>query len=419
MNKKCPQKHLQRTLLLVLALLLPLFALAQTGETTVDALVKMGFENVSWAENSEERVFLLENNVYRATGVGIGKALDEIQKSGMPDGGKLCRLIVLNNNVPMISLCCNTGELEGKEVSRKDWNVSYDLGDGWDLVKGEKRRNSSLYKVDFLVYPEVSFKNVKLSVMYEFLINVSPALEVSLWRGSKLSAQVIVPILNQYGYKYDDVRPGFVTLSQKFRLPFNIFVTGTIGTFNNNRWGADLKVEHFFKNERFSVDGRFSYTGWGEWGEYILGDMINPFRYGYDKNSMLFTGSVGGSYYLPRYNMQFSLHGEKYLLGEYGVRFDMIRYFRYCAIGFYGMKVQYAGNKGFNAGFRFQVLLPPYRYKRHSYEPRVMLSRNMGLSYNAGNEFVYGKGFKAQASDNIMESNRFNPYYIKSELLNF
>lgn len=295
MDRKCTQKHLQRTILLFLALFLPLFVLAQNGDYTVDALVKMGFENVSWAENGEERVYLLENNVYRTTGVGIGVALDEIQKTGMPEDGKTCRLIVLNNNVPMISLCCNTDELKGKEATRHDWNVSYDLGDGWDLVKGEKRKNSSLYKVDFLVYPEFSFKNVKLSVMYEFLINAAPALEVSLWKGSKLSAQVIVPILNQYGYKYDDVRPGFVTLSQRFRLPFNIFVTGTIGTFNNNRWGADLKVEHFFKNERFSVDGRFSYTGWGEWGEYWLGENMNPFRYGYDKSSMIFTGSVGAS----------------------------------------------------------------------------------------------------------------------------
>ena len=419
MDRKCTQKHLQRTILLFIALFLPLFVLAQNGDYTVDALVKMGFENVSWAENGEERVYLLENNVYRTTGVGIGVALDEIQKTGMPEDGKTCRLIVLSNNVPMISLCCNTGELKGKEATRHDWNVSYDLGDGWDLVKGEKRKNSSLYKVDFLVYPEFSFKNVKISVMYEFLINAAPALEVSLWRGSKLSAQVVVPILNQYGYKYDDVRPGFVTLSQRFRLPFNIFVTGTIGTFNNNRWGADLKVEHFFKNERFSVDGRFSYTGWGEWGEYWLGENMNPFKYGYDKSSMIFTGSVGASYYVPRYNLQLSLHGEKYLLGEYGVRFDMIRHFRYCSIGFYGMKVQYAGNDGFNGGFRFQVLLPPYRYKRHSYVPRVMLSKNVGISYNAGNELIYGKGFKAQASDNIMESNRFNPYYIKSELLNF
>ncbi len=43
----------------------------------------------------------------------------------------------------------------------------------------------------------------------------------------------------------------------------------------------------------------------------------------------------------------------------------------------------------------------------------------MGTIYNAGNEQRYYKEFKAEASDNIMEKNSFNPYFIKSELLNF
>ena len=34
-------------------------------------------------------------------------------------------------------------------------------------------------------------------------------------------------------------------------------------------------------------------------------------------------------------------------------------------------------------------------------------------------EGKYYKEYKAEASDNIMERNSFNPYYIKSELLNF
>ena len=46
-------------------------------------------------------------------------------------------------------------------------------------------------------------------------------------------------------------------------------------------------------------------------------------------------------------------------------------------------------------------------------------SANMGIVYNAGNERYYYKEYKAEASDNIMEENSFNPYFIKSELLNF
>ena len=70
-----------------------------------------------------------------------------------------------------------------------------------------------------------------------------------------------------------------------------------------------------------------------------------------------------------------------------------------------------------NGGFRFQVALPPYKYKRKNM--RVLPPDNWGMSYNAGNERYYYKGYKASPNDNIMQQNQFNPYFIKSELLNF
>ena len=54
----------------------------------------------------------------------------------------------------------------------------------------------------------------------------------------------------------------------------------------------------------------------------------------------------------------------------------MIRHFRYCSIGFYAMKAEHAKANG---GFRFQVALPPYKYKRKGYIPRVNTSTNMGI----------------------------------------
>lgn len=60
--------------------LLPLKGICQTGESTVDALVEMGFENVGWTEDGNERVYVLQNSAYRLQGVGIGKAVDVIQR---------------------------------------------------------------------------------------------------------------------------------------------------------------------------------------------------------------------------------------------------------------------------------------------------------------------------------------------------
>ena len=70
------------------------------------------------------------------------------------------------------------------------------------------------------MYPEVSLKNLVITQVYQVLFNLSPAVEVSFWKGMKLTAQVIFPVYNDgYGDLADKVRPGFRTLpTNKRRL---------------------------------------------------------------------------------------------------------------------------------------------------------------------------------------------------------
>ena len=382
---------------------------AQTGEQTVDALVEMGFENVGWTEDGDERVYVLQNTAYRLQGVGIGKAVDVIQEMGLPED-KPCRIIVLDNNVPQISLYYHP--IKGDTVSvaeRRDWNVSYDLDGSWKKVRKVKKKNRSLFKVDVVVYPELKLRNLIITQVYEVLFNLSPAVEVSLWPGMKFVGQVIFPIYNEYGPAYEQIRQGYITLSQSVRLPYNIFLTATLGTFNNERWGGQLDAKYYFKDERFSLEGSIAYTGRSRFRNWRW--KVSPLK--------RLTWSVGAGFYWPKYNTQFSLNVEQYLLGEKGVQFQMVRNFRYASIGFYGMKVQHAGNDGYNGGFRFQIALPPYKYKRRGYIPRVLPSEYWGMSYNAGNERYYGRSFNPRVDENVGTENSFNPYFIKSELLNF
>lgn len=387
--------------------LLPLKGFCQTGESTVNALVDMGFENVGWTEDDGERVFVLQNSAYRSQGVGISKAVDVIQEMGLPEK-KACRIIVLDNNVPQISLYYHP--IMGDTVpqaERRDWNVSYDLGGTWKEARKVKTKNSSLFKVDVLVYPQLAFKNLIITQIYQVLFDLSPAIEVSLWKGMKLTGMLKIPVYNDgYGQFEDRVHPGHLTISQRFRLPYNIFGKATAGYFNADRYGFDVDFVRPFKDERFAALLRLGYTGVGYW---------DGFKLHYDP-TMTFTWSVGGSFFWPRYNTQFIVQAHKFLYEEKGIKAEMIRHFRYCSIGFYAMKAE---NAKANGGFRFQVLLPPYKYKRHKYVPRINTSANMGIVYNAGNERYYYKEYKAEASDNIMEENSFNPYFIKSELLNY
>lgn len=391
-----------------LCCVIPLKGWGQNGESTVDALVEMGFENVGWTEDDSERVYVLQNSAYRLNGVGIGKAVDVIQEMGLPEN-KPCRIIVLDNNVPQISL--RYRPIIGDSVpaaERRDWNVTYDLGDSWSKARKVKLKNRSLFKVDVLVYPELSLKNLIITQIYQVLFNLSPAIEVSFWKGMKLTAQVVIPVYNDgYGEAAGKVHPGFLTLQQKIRLPYNFWATGTVGVFNGNRYGGDLRVEHVLKaDERFSFEGRVGLTATHSW---------NGFEFTYGTKTR-WTWDVGATFYWPKYNLQSTLKIAQYMLGEKGIRFDCIRHFRYVSIGFYAMKAQ--GVRA-NGGFRFQIALPPYRYKRKGYIPRVSPSYNMGMAYNAGNERFYYKGYRTNPSENIMYDNSFNPYFIKSELLNY
>lgn len=384
---------------------------AQTADLTVIKLVNMGFENVRWTEDQDERVYVIENTAYRLNGIGIGKAIDLIRENGMPKRKK-CRVIVTNNNIPQLSLICEarTDSIE-REILRSDWNTTYTLGNNWRNVKKKQKENSSLFKVDIVVYPELSLKNLVITQIYQVLFNISPAIEVSLWDGMKLVGQIIIPVYNDgYASPAHKVRPGFVSLSQDFRLPGNVFGTASIGTFNADRYGVDLKMFYplCWLDERVSLEGRVSATKSGMW---------DGFEYGYGKRTDV-TWSLGGNLYWDRYNTQLSMKLEKYIFNEKAIRCEMIRHFRYTSIAFYFAKAN-DDDISLSYGFRFQVALPPYKYKRNKYYPRVIPSRNMGMNYNGSNERFYYKTFRTRPEDNIMQQNSFNPYFIKSELLNF
>lgn len=393
---------------LMLAILSSIAGWGQEKRNAVEELVEHGFENVRWTENEDECIYTIENNVYKAEGVGISKAIDIIQKHGLPTD-KRCKVIVTHLEVPELSLTYHPNRNDSTETDDKaGWQTSYEIGQSWDSIKKEKAKNSSRFKVDILVYPQLSFKNLIITQIYQVLFTLNPAVEVSLWPGMKFTGQLIVPVYNDgYGYLQDKVHPGFITLSQRFRLPFNIKGMATVGYFSADRYGADLQLFYPFRDERFSLEGRIGSVAIGYW---------DGFNLHYDTEFST-TWSLGANFYWPRYNTSFSLKGEKYLMGEKGVKFEMIRHFRYASVGFYAQKAKEANSNG---GFRIQVLLPPYKYKRfkNKYIPRLNTSYNMGIVYNAGNERYYYRQYRSAADENIMNSNRFNPYFIKSEISN-
>ena len=123
---------------------------------------------------------------------------------------------------------------------------------------------------------------------------------------------------------------------------------------------------------------------------------------------------MGANFFWPQYDVNFSLKAEQYLRDERGLRFDMVRHFKYASVGFYAMKAEKANSNG---GFLFQVALPPYKHQRRKYIPRVSTSQNMGIIYNANNERIYYKKHRVEICDKMMEEKGFNPIYIENKCL--
>lgn len=358
-----------------------------------DALAGEGFANVRVAQTRDYAVFTVENDRYKLAGEGLGAATRLISE-GMGDSGRPVKLIATDCSIPELTITYNPAD--GR------WSSTKRLDSSWDAVRGRSKLNSSWLKTDITIYPQLALKNLIINQVYQSLWLINPALEVTLWPGARFAYQVQIPVYNDgYGSTEKKVHPGLVTFSQRFRDPWhlNVFGKATVGQFSGNRYGAALELAYYFPNERFWLDTQLGYLGFS----YFYGW---KWRYARDYS---FRWNVAANYYCPPMQSQFTLRCQQFINGDTGVKFEAIRHLKYCSIGVYALK-----GKGIktNGGFRFQIALPPYRMRRHGYIPRVTTSANMGMAYNAGNEQVYYKEWRTEASDNIMSKNAYNSYYV-------
>lgn len=389
---------------ILLAALLPALAsltsAAQSSlrtEEVAQRLVEEGFANVRAAESEEYTVFALENDLYKIPGEGFARATEIIREAGL-GLNKPVKLIGLNFNVPEVTITY--------DPAADRWRTTRRLDASWDLVRKQPRMNSSFGKVDIVVYPQVSLMNLIITQVYQSLWQISPAVEVSLWPGAKLSYQVQIPVINDgYGMLEDWIHPGIITLSQRFRDPWNLNILGklSLGRFSNKHYGVALEAAYHFPNERFWVDGKIGVLDLCDTHGMVL---VPNATYDFQ-----FYWNIAANYYWPAIQTQFLLRAERFLIGDMGVKYEMIRHFRRCSVGFYAMK-GFSKAAHVNGGFRFQIALPPFRQKRYGYIPRLRTSGQMGISYNANNERYYYKEFRTEASDNILSKFYFNPYYI-------
>lgn len=375
------------------------FALGASVDVTdiVRSLEDAGFADIRAAQTDEYVVVSLACDSYKLPSEGLGVAR-RILEEAMSGDSRGIKLVCTDRNIPEVTM--------SYDPASGEWHTTRRLDESWDVVKVEPKTGSSIGKVDIVVYPQISIKNLIINQVYQTLWQLGPALEVSLWKGMKFSYQLRYPLFNDgYGEAESKVHPGMVTLSQSFRDPWNFNIHGklTAGVFSANRYGLALESAWYLPDERFSFDTQLALLG----NSYFDGFVFKFAR------EFCFRWNVAFNYYMPVIDTQFTLRMQKFLLGDVGLKYEMIRHFRRSSVGLYAEKGR---DSPLNVGFRFQISLPPYNMKRRGYAPRVITSGAMGMSYNSNNEQFYYKEFRTEASDNIMGKNAYNPFFLDKHI---
>jgi len=392
-------------------MLTPLASAAQDTsrvEDTARRLVEAGFTNVRAVETPEFTAFTIENDRYKLPAEGFAYAVRILEESGL-DRTKPIKIVGTSHKVPEVTI-----SLDPKTGA---WRTTKRLDAAWDAVRRQPMQNNSFLNTDITVYPVVSLINLIINQVYQSRWELKPALEIELWPGARFSYQLVVPVFTDFfDVRSHLVHPGLISFSQRFRDPWHLNIQGklTLGQFTNDRFGAALEAAYWFPNERFWVDTQLG--------------LVSPaqfvgFRWQYAWEPA-FLWNVAGNYYNAALQTQFTLRAQRFIYGDYGLKFEMVRHFRHVSVGFYAERGLLFSRFGglmpadvqphTNGGFRVHISLPPYRARRYGRIPRVTTSGQLTYDYNANNEQVYYKEFRTEAADNLVSKNYYNPYYINA-----
>lgn len=372
---------------------------SETTEKLISSLANAGYENLRVNQKDEIIYVSLEDKQFRYYVDGIHECIKIIKEENI--AGQVI-LIVLNNDIPQyqVNVQFENSLQENSDVI----SVTYEISEEWKSLRKTAPLNKHQFKTELVIYPQLYFKNTNFDKLYHIQLNIAPALETSLWKGNKITAQVILPVKNDFGNEGDNIRPGFISLSQDFILLKNWFGNFSAGNFNNNRYGFNLQLKHPLGNSNWSIFFQGGYTGYSEF-ENSANKLWQTA--GIDT----WTGSLMLEYFFPKYNLQFNLGINQYINQDKGIRAECIRHFGDKSIGFFLIY----GDSPFSGGFNFAV--PISSKKRARTSPfRLRAAKYFDLEYNTSTDYEKNSYFETAPNKNQSETWN-HPAFIKNELI--
>lgn len=310
-------------------------------------LVRRGYANVAAVVEGRCLVATFENTRYRDERRGLREAA-RLLLSEVGAGQELV-LVPTNRAIPLVAARYPGGaDAAGPDRPPEQLpapDVTVDVSHLPPALSDAPRASRSFGRVDVVIHPwfEAVFGNFDNPV--ESRTGVAPELRVALWPGFSLSAQALVTLQDDLDTGESRVRPALVTANQTVRLPRNVFVSATAGTFNPDRYGVDVEARAYLADGRLSAGAELGLTGSAWYGrdEWLRTPMEDR------------TALADVTLRIARYDLLLRATGGMFLEEERGVRLDAVRQFGEFDIGFFVLKAE----EGTNGGVMLRLPLLP------------------------------------------------------------
>lgn len=316
-------------------------------------LLQSGFENVSVVLEDGNMVVAYENRVFRHE----IRAIRQVMAILFPIVGQNIdvTLIPQNRGIPLVAITMTANEylrLSNWEISDEEFafavDISLDVDQIWRKMRKYQKENVSFHKFDIVIHPQFKALFGDFDNRTKAQINLAPKMNTALWRGMLLSAQLIIPLYNELDEEEDHWRPGLLTINQTFRVPYNSFISATVGYFTRDRYGTDLEIRRYFADGKWAIGANIGYTGYAS---YLEG----TWRY---SDIDYLTAFFDVECRVSQFNLTLSAMYGRYLFRDKGWRFSILRQFGEVDIGFFALKTE----RGGNAGFSVCIPIFPSRY---------------------------------------------------------
>lgn len=230
-------------------------------------------------------------------------------------------------------------------------------------MRAQYRSNAG--EVDIFMGLDFHYRDLFHERVFDVLLNLTPGVKWNMGHQWQASAQVFIPIVNQYGDLYKRVRVNMLNVSKVLVMNNHrgaLKFTG--GIFGQERYGLDVKGMLMLR-DWVALAAQAGFTG------YV------SMQRGWDASVMGRVLALGGAdFYLRNWDCEIRVRAGRYLYKDSGCSLEGMRHFKHTTVALYG---EYSSFNGFNGGFKVVVMLPPYHMKRRKVNIRP--ASNFRLTY--------------------------------------